>query len=419
MQPARPLLKNQNFLRLWTGETISMFGSMITGVAYPLTAALVLNATATEMGILYALETAPFLLIGLFAGAWIDRVRRRPVLIAADLGRAVLIALVPLAMLLNLLSIEVLYVAGFLFGVLTVFFDVAYQSFVPHVVTRDHIVEANSKLEVSRSAAQIVGPGLGGVLVQLLTAPFALLFDAVSFLCSALFMSQVRAEEPLPERHGVQQSIWQDIREGLGVVFGNQYLRAIIGCTALTNLAMGMWSAVQVLFFTRQLGLEPATIGLVMSIAAPGALLGALVANRVAQRFGLGPTIILSAILGGIAMLPVPFVSAGLPGLITIGLSMLLINISFVIYNVNQVSLRQSITPDRLLGRVTATIRCVVWGIMPIGALVGGKLGDVLGLRPVLGIAAFIGAIAFLSVLLSPVRTLRETPRPAAIPEPA
>ncbi|HEY7909061.1 MAG TPA: MFS transporter [Thermomicrobiales bacterium] len=400
-----------NFLRLWAGQTISQFGSQITLLALPLTAALTLHATPVEMGILSATETAPFLLVGLFAGVWVDRLRRRPILLIADCARGVLLLAIPLAALLDGLTIGLLYAVAFLVGILTVFFDVAYQSFLPALVGRAHLVEGNSKLEVSRSAAQIAGPGIAGGLVQLITAPIAIVVDATSFLISALFLVFVRVPEPPPAPRIAGRSIWHEIGEGLRVVVGNPMLRGIAGCTATGNLFSNIVQAVYILYVTRQLGLSAGVIGAIFALGSVGFLVGALLAGRVACRFGLGPTIIGSSLLGCFGTVLIPIAD----GPVTLAVP-LLVAAQFVmafsnpIYNINQVSLRQAITPDHLLGRMNATMRFIVWGTLPIGALIGGALGGTIGLRPTLVVGAIGEFSAFLWVFFSPVRTLREQP---------
>lgn len=412
--PHDTLWRNRDFIKLWIAETISVFGSAITALALPLAAATLLNATPTQMGILGAAASAPFLLVGLFAGVWVDRLRRRPIMVAADIGRGIILGLIPVLYLFDRLSIEYLYISEFLVGVLTVFFDVSYQSYLPALVSRKNLVDGNGKLEISRSASQIVGPGLSGLLIQVLGAPFAIVLDAISFIVSALFLGVIKQRELEPQSDPTVQrsSIWSEIGEGLKVVFGSRYLRSIAGCTATWNLFSNMWSAVFVLYLTRVLNLQPATLGVIFAVGAPGALVGAIVAGRLAQRFGLGATIVGSALIGGLGALLIPL--AGGPALVAIPLlvgAQFLGGLTGVVYNVNQVSLRQAITPDRLLGRMNATMRFLVWGTLPIGSLLGGVLGDLVGIRQTLFIGALGTTLAFLWVWFSPVRALQEQPR--------
>ena len=413
---ARPggLWRHREFVKLWTGQTISRFGSEISQLAIPLAAALVLHASPAQMGLLGAFEFAPFLLLSLFAGVWVDRVHRRPVLIVADVGRAIFPGSIPVAAILGVLRIEQLYGVGLLTGVLTVFFDVAYQAYLPVLVSREHLVEGNSKLEVSRSVAQIAGPGVAGALVQLVTAPMAVIVDALSFVASVIFLLFIRTPEPPPVRHaGKAGSVWSELREGLAVVLGNPLLRSIAGCTATSNLFGNAMQAIYVLYVTRELGLQPAVIGLIYAISGPGALLGAVIAGWLAERFGLGATILGSIALFEAINLLIPLV--GGPTVVLVGTLMLVAFVSGLtnpVYNVNQVSLRQAITPDRLQGRMNASMRFIVWGTIPLGALLGGSLGEALGIRPTIALMAVCGLLAPLWVVLSPVRQLRAQPVP-------
>ncbi len=406
------LSRHPEFLKLWIGQTISVFGSQITGLALPLTAVLILNASSSQMGVLNALGVAPFILVGLFAGVWADRVRRRPIQMAADFGRFVLLALVPLAALGGFLTMNTLYIIIFLVGVLSVFFDVSYQAFLPSLVGRDQLVEGNSKLEVSNSAAAILGPGLAGLLVQVLTAPIAVVFDALSFLASAVSLGLIRSGESVPQRAQSEgQNVLGEIREGLNVVFGNRLLWSIAGCTATTNFFGSLWQAVFILYLTRELGVPPAVQGVIFAAGAPGALLAALVSARVAKRLGLGKAIIAAILLSNVSSLLIILANGPLPVAATIMVvSGFFSSFGNVIYNVNQVSLRQSITPDRLLGRMNASMRVIVWGTIPLGSIIGGALGDAIGLRPTIVIGTVLGLSAFLWIFFSPVRKLKAVP---------
>lgn len=422
MRRARPQLdglwRHPDFLKLWAGQTVSVFGDQITFLALPLVAVLTLKADAVQMGLLGAAERAPFLLVGLFAGVWVDRLRRRPVLIIADIGRALLLGLIPVVALLDRLTIHYLYVVAFLVGVLTVFFDVAHQSYLPVLVSRERLVEGNTRLAMSSSVATIAGPGLAGLLVQLVTAPLALLVDACSFAISVVALLTIGAREPAPRpaatAGGRRAGIWQEIGEGLRVVLGNRILRAIAGCTGTSNLFSSVTFTVLVLYVTRDLGLSPALLGVVLAGFGPGGLLGALLAGPLARRFGVGPVIVGSVALGGITSLILPVASG--PVALTVPLLLvwsLVGGMANPIYNITQVSLRQQITPDRVQGRMNATMRFIVWGTMPIGALVGGFLGASIGLRPTLLVGTLGSLLAILWVYCSPVRALHAAPPPA------
>jgi MFS family permease len=410
------LWRHPEFLKLWTGQTISEFGTQISQLAIPLTAALALNATPADMGLLGAFQFAPFLLLSLFAGVWVDRTRRRPILIVADIGRALLLGSIPLAALLGVLRMEQLYVVGLLSGVLSVFFDVAYQSYLPVLVSRDHLVEGNSKLEVSRSVAQIAGPGVAGGLVQLITAPAAVVVDAVSYIASVVSLLMIHTVEPEPPKRAAEgSSIWAELREGLGVVLGNRLLWSIAGSTGTSNLFSNATQAVYLLYVTRELNLPPAVVGLIFAMTGPGALLGALMAGDLARRFGLGTTIVGSIFVGGLANLLIPLAS-GTPTVIaaTLMVAAFIAGAAGPIYNINQVSLRQAITPDQLQGRMNASMRFIVWGTIPIGALLGGALGQVFGLYPTIVAMVLAELLAPLWVLFSPVRQLRSQPSPVS-----
>jgi MFS family permease len=367
------------------------------------------------MGILGALKFAPFLLLSLFAGVWADRLRRRPILIVSDFGRGVLLALIPAAAVTGYLSIELLYCVALGTGVLTVFFDVTYQSYLPALVRREQLVEGNSKLQASASVAQIGGPGLAGVLVQSVGPATAVAVDAASFVASVISLLSIRAPEPAPDRPPFgRTSVWAELREGIAVVLENPLLRSIAGCTATSNLFGNALMALYVLYLTRELGISPAVLGLILSIGGPGALLGSLVAGPTAQRFGLGPTIVGSIALSGLSSLLVPL--AGATGTATVGVLMLAAFVAGVtspLYNINQVSLRQAITPHRVQGRMNASMRFVVWGTIPIGALLGGALGEAFGLQQTILAMAVGTLLAPLWVVFSPVRHLQRQPSPS------
>jgi MFS family permease len=411
------LWRHPEFLKLWTGQTISQFGTQVSQLAIPLTAALVLTASPAEMGLLSAVEFAPFLLLSLFAGVWVDRMHRRPILIVADIGRALALGTIPLAAALGVLQMEQLYVVALVSGVLTVFFDVAYQSYLPVLVSREHLVEGNSKLEVSRSVAQIAGPGIAGALVQLITAPLAVLLDALSYVASVISLLLIHVAEPPPTRHprptGKAGSMWLELREGLGVVLGNPLLRSIAGCTGTSNLFGNALQAVFVLYVTRELGLGPAVIGLIFAVSGPGALLGALMAGELARRFGLGRTIVGSIFATGLGSLLIPLASGSETVVVgTLMFASFVAGFGNPVYNINQVSLRQAITPDHLQGRMNASMRFIVWGTIPIGALLGGALAEVFGLRPTIMAMALAELTAPAWVIFSPVRQLRTQPAP-------
>jgi MFS family permease len=413
--PTGGLWRHPDFLRLWSAETVSQFGTQVSQLALPLAAVLVLDASAFEVAALGIVEFLPFILFTLPAGVWVDRLPRRPILIAGDLGRAALLASIPVAYLGDALTLGQLYVVGFLVGVCTVFFDVAYMSYLPALVERDHIIEGNSKLEISRSAAQIGGPGFGGLLVEAFTAPYAILADAVSFLGSGLFILRIRKHEPRPEPPSAEQGkagLWTELKEGLRFVLGNPNLRAQAGCTGTSNFFSNVSFAIIIVFLVRELGLSPAVIGLVFSIGSVGSLLAAFTSNRISRRFGIGPTTIAMALLFGPATFLVAFAPVGNQAIPFLIVAQLLFGFSVVVYNIVQVSYRQAICPPQLQGRMNSVMRFIVWGTIPLGALLGGALGSWVGLRETLVVGAIGGSLSFLWIFLSPQRHLREMPEP-------
>ena len=414
--PTGGLWRHPDFLKLWSAETVSQFGTQVSQLALPLAAVLVLDASAFEVAALGTVEFLPFILFTLPAGVWVDRLPRRPILIAGDLGRAALLGSVPVAYLLDALTLGQLYVVGFLVGICTVFFDVAYMSYVPSLVTRDHIIEGNSKLEVSRTSAQIAGPGMSGGLVELVTAPYAILVDAISFLASGLFVLGIRTHEPQPEaprdESGKKTSLWVELKAGLRFVLGNPNLRAQAGCTGTSNFFSSLAFAIVIVFLVRELELSPGLIGLVFSIGSIGGLVAAVTSNRISARFGIGPTTIASAALFGPATLLVAFAPTGNAAIPFLVVAQFLFGFTVVVYNIVQVSYRQAICPPRLQGRMNSVMRFIVWGTIPLGSLAGGILGNTVGLRETIVIGAIGGSFAVLWIVFSPQRHLREMPEP-------
>jgi len=420
-KPRGGLLRHPNFLKLWTAETVSVFGSQISALAIPFVAATLLKVGAFEFALLGTIEFLPFILFTLPAGAWVDRLRRRPIMITGDLGRAIALATIPIVFAINpaWLTIWQLYVVAFVTGTLTVFFDVSNQSYLPSIVERDELIEGNSKLQISQSAAQIAGPGIAGFLIAIVEAPFAIVLDSLSFVWSAFFVFLIRKPEPpvlhaADERGEKRPSIVSDVREGLSFVLRNASLRGISFGTATSNLFSSMGFAIYVLYAVNGLGLDAARIGIAFAIGNVGALVGAFVANRVARWFGLGPTIVGSLFLGGFSVLFLalaPPGDAALPFLVAGGIFG---GLSQMIYNINQVSYRQAICPPRMQGRMNATVRFLVWGTMPIGSLIGGAVASAIGLHETIWIAAILGFLPAIFPFLSPVRSLREMPAPIA-----
>jgi MFS family permease len=403
------LFRHRDFRLLWGGETISELGSQVSLLAIPLLAVRTLHATPFQMGLLTAASTAAFLIVGLPAGVWIDRTRRRWVMIAADLGRVVAIGSVPVAYAAGWLTLAQLFVVTLVSGILTVFFDVAYQSYLPTLVGRERLVEGNAKLTGSEQVAAVAGPSVAGGLVQAVGSSAAVLVDSVSFLFSAGAIAAIRAPEPVPEvPESGHRKVRHDIAEGLRFVFGNALLRAIAATTAWANFFSGIAAAVEVVFLVREVHATPGVIGLLFTMGGIGGVLGAFVAGPLARRFG-GARATIIGILGNVGGLLVPLTMPG-PASILFGAGLFFVSFSAVVYNVNQVSFRQRLCPDRLHGRMNASMRFVVWGVLPLGGLLGGVLGSVAGLRPTLWVGYVGEALACIWLLASPMRTMRDFP---------
>ena len=402
------LWRNRAFLNLWGAESISQFGTQITMITLPLIAALTLDASPLQMGMLSAAMTAPALVIGLFVGVWVDRLRRRPLLIGADIARAIALLAIPTAWWLDVLSISVLYGVALVVGSFTVVFDVAYISFLPSLIRRDQLVDGNSKLEMSVSTAQVGGPAIGGVLVGAMTPPLVIILDALSYIASAFFLIRIRDSERLGRSQPVRATMLQEILEGLRVLLRNRLLVMLAASSATLTLFGYAFLAVYVLYMIGDLGLGPGAIGLVFGAGGAGALIGALLSAPLSRRFGTGPTIVSARLAFGVAGLLVP-VALSFP---TIALQLVVAAeflqwMALVAGDVNARSLRQVLTPDHLLGRINATFRVLVGGAIPVGALIGGVLGEFVGIRATLVIGVFGMLLAFVWLLFAPVWSIR------------
>jgi MFS family permease len=407
-QKTNTLWQHRDFLLVWAGQTISLCGSQVTTLAFPLTAILVLKASAVQMGFLQAAQFAPFLLVGLFVGVWVDRFRRRPIMIVADLGRFVLLSFIPLAAFFHFLNINEMYLIAFLAGILTIFFDVAYRSYLPSLIDRNKLMDGNSKLELTSSMAQLAGPGLGGMLVQFFTAPISLLVDAFSFAVSALSLGMVRTSEPPVARAAEKPKMMKEIAQGLKVLLGNPILGPLVWSSINVTLFANIFSVVYILYAIYTLHLSPVLLGLIYAVAGVGAIPGAMINQWVTNRFGLGLTLMLTLFINGCAALLVPLAAGSQPVVVTILIaSQVATGLATVIWNIDQLSVRQTLTPDALLGRVNGSYRFLVWGAIPIGSLIGGVLGTVLGLHLTLFIGAIGTIVAPAWLLFSPVRKLK------------
>lgn len=401
----RSLWRQRDFLKLWAGQAISEIGSRISRTAVPLTAVLVLGASELQMGILNGAGAASVLVFGLLAGAWADRLRRRPILIAADLGRAAVLGSIPLAAVAGRLSIGHLYAVAGAAGVLTVLFDVAYQAYLPSLVERENILEGNSKLALSGTVAEIAGPGLAGVLVQWITAPMAILFDAVSFLCSAISVLFIRKPEPPPEARA-EPHLGREILEGLRAAWSDPLLRALAGRSVTAAFFLGFPGSLYILFVTRELGVKPALLGIIIAAGGVGCLAGAATTERLVRRFGRGRTLIAAAVLTGATSLLVPLAHGSVAACSVFLIAAQLGDVAWPVYSINETSLRQAITPDHLLGRVNSAMHLLFWGVLPAGALAGGALAEIAGMRTTLWLGSFGVLLSALWLVFSPVRRL-------------
>ena len=408
--PDPGLLRNRDFRRLWSSATITTFGAQITNLALPLTAALLLHATPWEMGVLVALEVLPFGLLGLFAGVWIDRGSKLKIVIASEVGRGAALLIVPLAAFTGWLSMPVLYVAGFAVGAGNAIGGAAAQVLMAQMVGRDKLIEANAKIVLGENAAQLTGPGIAGWLIQLFTAPFAILIDALSFFGSALLLRGIRADAPTvgPAR----QSMWTEIGEGLKLVWHNRVLRSLAWTIAIWQLLHHMQAAVLILFATRELQLSPGMIGGVFVVAGLGCFVAALCAERFGERFGVGPMIVFGFVGTGAAWVVIALTGgSGWPAAIKLGAALFVFDFSATLFGIHYMSLRQAITPDALLGRMTATMRFLALVAAPFGALFGGALGEWLGLSGTILLVGVLGLLLSAVALgWTPVRRVRQLP---------
>lgn len=407
----RSLWRERDFLIVWSGSLVSEMGDQVTMLALPLAAVLVLHAGALQLGALRAAASLAFLVIALPAGILVDRRRKRPLMIAADLGRVVLIGSVPAMAALNLLTIWQLYVVALGAGILSVIFDVSYQSFVPALVGRDRLHEGNAKMALPSSFASVVGPAAAGGLVAVAGAARAMTADAFSFAVGAAATVLLRIREPAPEQPEAERHMRAEIAEGLRYVFGHPVLRRVVACTATANFFNSVTYSILVLYLLRDLRADPARIGEVMSLGSLGGLAGGLVAGRLARWIGTARMLWLSKAALGWVTIAIPLARPGW-GVLLVSAGLVVSGFSAVVYNVAQVSYRQSVTPPRLLGRMNASIRWVIWGTMPLGALLGGWLGTAIGLRATVAVGVVGSWLAAGWIMTSPLVRQKDIPIP-------
>jgi MFS family permease len=410
------LVKDRNFLRFWWAQGCSLLGSQVTVIVLPLLAIQSFNASSFEVGILTAASYLPYLLFGLAAGVWVDRIDLKKVLVTCDLARFFLLAIVPILYSFHFLNLPGLCLIAFLLGLLTLVFDVGAHSFLPQITSSEkEIIEGNTKLYLTFSISQMLGPGIGGALVQAVSAPLAIIADCLSYLFSGILLLGVRikrSESEFAHTRSIDSAgMVEEVKTGLKFVVRNDYLKPLVICMAVSNFfdLYGIIQAVLVVFVMRELGMSPWEFGTVLAMSNLGAMVGTLVNGRWVKRFGIGNVIVISSFVPGAALLFLPFASVE-QGMLSVALPLLVANFGVSVFNVNQLSLRQQITPVNLLGRMNATIRFLIWGTIPLGAFIGGVLGESIGLRPTLMIAALGSLCAGLPIVLSKIRTLEAIP---------
>lgn len=408
--PKRGLWRHRDFMSLWTGQSVSEVGSSVTTVALPLTAVVLLHASTFAVGLLSAASTACFLLVALPAGLVVDRLRKRWLMLCCDVARMLIIGSVGLAAAFGVLTMGQLFAVALLAGLATVFFDVAYQSYVPSLVDKDQLHDGNGRLASSQAFASVVGPSLGGALFGLLKAG-AMTVDAFSYAISAGSLLLIRAREPAPVKTTGHVSVRKEIFAGLRFVLGHRVLRKIAACTGSANLFGAMTSALEVLFLVRIVHVKPAEIGLLIGIGSLGGIAGGILSGRMARWIGSARIIWFSILVFGAIPILLPLTAPG-PRLIFFPVATAGLSFTVIVYNIAQLSYRQLITPTELLGRMNAAIRWIVWGTLPLGGVIGGVLGSssVLGIRPTLWIGVIGSWAAGFWVLFSPLGRLRDIP---------
>jgi MFS family permease len=402
-------LRERDFRRFWVGETVSLFGDQITLIALPLAGVLALHASAAEMGYLTAAGIAPALVFSLHAGAWLDRRgRRRQAMLFTVLGRSALLVTIPIAYWLDVLTLAQLYVVAFLVGSLSVLFFVAYTTLFVSLVPRERYLEANSLLNGSRAFSFVGGPSIGGVLVQALSAPGALILDAVSFLFSAFTLSSIKPVEPPTE-----EAESGHIKAGLRYLWRSPVIRASLLATATINFFNFVFWALFILYANRTLGVGPGVLGLVLGAGAIGGVIGSILTGRISRRLGVGPTYVLSCVLFPAPLVLVPLAHGSQPMWLILTLlfaSEFLSGFGVMLLDITAGSIKTALIPDRLRARVAGAYMVVNYGVRPVGALIGGALGTWIGLRPTLWIATTAAIAGVLWLLPSPLMKMRELP---------
>jgi len=420
-RPGGGLWAHPDFLKLWTGQTVSELGSQVSGLAIPLLAAFNLHASPFQFSLLGVLGFLPFILFALPAGVWVDRLRRRYILIVGDAARAVLLALIPILWALHDLRVWHLLILEFVIGIFTVFFDVAYQSYLPALIDREHLIDGNSKLQLTASVAQVSGPPLAGGLMAAIGAANAIVADCASFVVSTVFMVSMEHREspPKPEPGQKRPKMWPEVKEGLNWVVRHPWLRSIAMCTGISNFFSTLAGAILILYMARNLHLSRLEIPIVFVAGPVGSIVAGLVTNRVSRRIGVGPTILATICVSAVGVLLYPIATPHTFPLAVLMVGGALFGFGAVAYNITQVSLRQAITPERLQGRMNAAMRWIVWGTIPLGTLLGGALATWFGLRTALWVGGVGNSFKILPLAFSSVLKVREMPEPVPEPTPA
>lgn len=416
----KSLWRNRAFVNLWSGQLISLVGSQVTFLALPLVLALTLHGSAWEMGLLGAFGTLPALIFALPGGVWVDRFEKRRIIIICDLSRVFLLLLIPLAVVTGWLNLPLLLAINFAVGIFDILFSIAYRSVLPGLLSRQELIEANSQLEISRSAVQIAGPGLAGLLVQVLTAPFAIIVDAVSFLFSAFFFRGLPSVNKAPEiGPATRPSLWSEVKKGFAVTHRDNVLFRLLVSSLIMNFFSHILDATLLLYATRDLGVAPGWFGLIFGAGSVGFMIGALTAKYVSRRLNPGKGAILGLLVTATGDLCIVLAGGDMVLIVTLLLvGQFLFGIGVTNYNINQYSLRQSRAPGEVLGRVNSVFTFASQGISPVGAVLGGILGTLLGLRLALTIAVAgefaAGVVLLLSAALRRVEAISAEPEPQA-----
>ena len=401
------LWRHHDFVRLWTAAGISAAGTQVTLLALPLTAILVLHASAFEVAALATAATVPNLALGIAAGIWLDRVQRRPVMVAADFGRAGVLASVPVAYVFGVLSLPQLYLVALIGGSLNVLFEIASGAYLPSVVPRAQLVEANAKLQAAIVTAQAAGPSIGGALVTLLTAPMAIVMDAASFLISGSLIASANARDQVQREPQPKMTSRTELGQAARYLLSDPYLRPLLVGHALANLALGLLWAIVIVYAVRVLGLMPATLGIILSLGQVGGVIGAAFAHRIAERAGVGRVVVASFFLFGPATLLMATATEQ-TAIVFVAVGWTLESLARSLYGVSATSVRQALVPDRLQGRVIGLTTTAGTGAFPLGTLLGGALAGAFGLREAMFFAASVALLPFVAVAASPIRTLRD-----------